>query len=118
MADPCLCCLPCVSDSTNETSREIPGLVPTCTVTCAIAKQVEEQFSLLVDDQARLLTYLILFLLLTMCRRIFLQGDQEDDGNLKMSNKLIEHQKSDPELVQLLQDALCESEATKVPICF
>ena len=31
---------------------------------------------------------------------------------------LIECQQSDPELIQSLQDALCESEAAKVPTCF
>ena len=31
---------------------------------------------------------------------------------------LIECQQSDPELMPLLQDALCESEAAKVPTCF
>ena len=34
------------------------------------------------------------------------------------TNQLIEHQQSDPELIPLLQDALHESEAAKVPVCF
>ena len=34
------------------------------------------------------------------------------------TNQLVEHQKSDPKLSPLLQEAFCESEAAKVPICY
>ena len=53
MVDPCLSSLPCISDSTTETSREIPGLFPACAVTCAMAKQAEKQYLSLANDQAK-----------------------------------------------------------------
>ena len=34
------------------------------------------------------------------------------------NNQLVERQKSDSELSPLLQEALCESKAAKVPICY
>ena len=37
--NPCLSSVHCVSDSTNETPQEIPGLFPACALTRAIAKQ-------------------------------------------------------------------------------
>ena len=52
IANPRLSGLPCVSDSTNENSQEIPGLFPACTVTRAMAKQAEKQ-SELSDDLAK-----------------------------------------------------------------
>ena len=52
MANPCLSSLPCVSDSTNEKSKEIPGLFPACAVIHAMAKQAEKQ-SELSDDLAK-----------------------------------------------------------------
>ena len=48
--------------------------------------------------------------------------EQERDVERKKdpcpTKHLIECQQSDPELIQSLQDALCESEAAKVPTCF
>ena len=43
---------PCVSDSTNENSQEIPGLFPACAVTRTMAKQAEKR-SQLSDDLAK-----------------------------------------------------------------
>ena len=48
----CLSSDPCVSDSTNETSQEIPGLFPAWAIARAMAKQADKQSLLLVNDQA------------------------------------------------------------------
>ena len=121
MADPCLSCLPCVSDST---SWEIPGLFPACAVTRAMAKQAEKQSLSLANDQAK---SHVVDLSDTFLANDHVHDnscsvdDHPTDTNLKCpvpTNQLIERQKSDPELIPLLEDALCESEAAKVPICF
>ncbi|XP_065917657.1 uncharacterized protein [Dysidea avara] len=124
MVDPCLCSLPFVSDSTNETSWEIPGLFPACAVTRAMAKQADKQSSLLANDpvKSQIVDLSDTFLandndLYNNCST----DDPEDDANMNCpvpTNQLIERQQSDPELIPLVQDALCESEAAKVPVCF
>ena len=122
MADPCLSsCLPCVSDST---SWEIPGLFPTCAVTRAMAKQAEKQSLSLANNQAKSQVVDLSDTFLAndhVHDNSYSVDDHPTDTNLKCpvpTNQLIECQKSDPELIPLLEDALCESEAAKVPVCF
>ena len=120
MVDPCLSRLPCASDST---SWEIPGLFPACTVTRAMAKQAEKQSLLLANDQAKshIVDISDTFLANDHVHDNSFTYDHTSDVSLKCpvpTNQLMECQKSDPELIPLLEDALCESEAAKMPSCF
>ena len=120
MVDPCLSRLPCASDST---SWEIPGLFPTCAVTRAMAKQAENQSLLLANDQTKshIVDISDTFLANDHVHDNSFTDDHTSDASLKClvpTNQLMECQKSDPELIPLLEDALCESEAAKVPSCF
>jgi len=122
MSNPCLCSLPC-PDSTIETSREIHGLFPACAVTRAMAKQAEKQ-SLLSDDLAKSHTVDLSDTFLGHDNDLHdncFSDDHHDDANMKCpvpTNQLMERQQSDPELIPLLQEALCPSEAAKVPVCY
>ena len=121
--DPCLSSVPCVSDSTNETSQEFAGLFPACTITraitCTMAKQAEKQSLLLVNDQAtsHVVELSDTFLTNDHVHYNCFTDDHTSDVSFQCSdptNQLVEHQKSYPELNLLLQEALCESEAAKM----
>lgn len=122
MVDPCLCSLPCVSDNTEETLREFPGLFPACAVTRAMAKQAEKQSLLLANDPAQSHTVDLSDTFLADDNDLpdsCFTDDHETDATTKCpvpANQLIERQQSDPELIPLLHDALCESEVAKVPV--
>lgn len=120
MVDPCLSRFPYVSDST---SWETPGLFPACAVTCVMAKQAEKQSLLLANDQAKshIVDISDTFLANDHVHDNTFTDDHTSDASLKCpvpTSQLMEHQKSDLELVPLLEDKLCEFEAAKVPSCF
>ena len=109
MVDPCLSHLLC----TDSTSWEIPALFPACAVTRAMAKQAEKQSLLLANDQAKKPyfrhTVSDTFLANDHVHDNSFTDDHTSDASLKCpvpTNRLMEHQKSDPELIPLLEDAL------------
>ena len=122
MANLCLSSLPCVSDSTNDNSQEIPGLFSACAVTHAMAKQAEKQ-SELSDDLAK---SHVVHLSDTFLAHSGLHDNCVDEQERDVERKkdpcptkhLIECQQSDPEFIPLPLDTLCKSEAAKVPTCF
>ena len=121
--NPCLSSVPCVSDSTNETSQEIPGLFPACAITRAMAKQADKKPLLLANDQAKshVVDLSDTFLANDHVHDSYFTDEHTSEVSFQCpvpTNQLVECQKSDPELNPLLQEALCESEAAKVPICY
>ena len=115
-----ICSLPCISDNTNETSQEIPGLFPACAAICAMAKQAEKQLELL-DNPAKshIVDLSDTFLAYSDLHDNYVD-EPERDVEMKNSyptKQLIECQQSDTEFILLLHGALCESEAAKVPTC-
>ena len=121
MANPCLSSLLCISDNINEASQEIPGLFPACTVIHALAKQAEKQLELL-DDPAKshVVDLSDTFLAHSDLHDNYVDEPERDveRKNSYPTKQLIECQQSDPELIPLLQGALCESEAAKIATCF
>ena len=122
MINPCLSSLPCEPDSTNET---IPGLFPACAVTRAMAKQAKEQSPLLLEKQADPHDVNLSDTFLAQAHpdqhdeTLQMGQDNNEFGKYPVSTKqLIEKQEADPAMTSLLQEALCESEASKVPTCF
>ena len=121
MANPCLSSFPCISDNTNETSQEIPGLFPACAVTHTKAKQAKQQLELLdVPAKNHVVDLSDTFLAHSDLHDNYIDEPERDveRKNFYPTKQLVECQQSNLELIPLLQGALCESEATKVPTCF
>ena len=121
MANPCLSSLPCISDNTKETSQAIPGLSSACALTHAMGKQAEKQLVLLNDPaKSHVVDLSDMFLAHSDLHDNYVDESERnlERKNSYPTNQLIECQQSDPEFIPLLQRALYESEAAKVPTCF
>ena len=106
MVNPCLSSLPCISDNTNETSQEIPGLFPACAVTHAMAKQAEKQLKLLDDPtKSHVVDLSDTFLPHSDLHDNYVDEPERDveRKNSYPTKQLIECQQSGPQLIPLLQ---------------
>ena len=119
LPNPCMSSLPCSHSDADLAMQDIPGLYPACAVTRAMTKRTDTMSPPPTTNLHTTETD-------TSTNEVELtdnvkQGSsiQNDGINMPSSTEqLIQAQTTDPELLPLMQNALCAEEAAKVPTCF